>query len=1200
MFNVVKRLLQHWCTFSLFAVLLVIILATISNNFLFFHILTASADTRVTVPSGFVHSDFVTDLEAPTVMEFAPDGRLFVAEKGGTLRIVEDEVLFPTPFISLSVDSSMERGLLGLAFDPDFESNGYIYLHYTTSTGPIHNRISRFTANETQPNLVVPGSEQVLLDIPGDIGVVHHGGAIHFGNDGKLYIAVGDNTNPPNAQSLDNLFGKILRINADGSVPEDNPFYNVDGAMKKIWALGLRNPYTFAFKPGTDIMYINDVGFHSWEEINQGLGGANYGWPICEGVCSDPNVVNPVYSYQQPPDDEGAAVIGGAFYVDNQFPSEYYDNYFFGDYVRGFIKTWNQQTVEVVDFAQGVDGLVDIKIGPDGSLYYLSITEGNIGKIQYISGDNNFPFAIAVSNITLGLAPLAVHFDASESGDPDAGDILSYIWDFGDGSPISTDPSAVHTFDTDGPYTAELSVSDGNGGTDQTTIEIRVGVPPVANIVLPSPGTFYSAGDTIMFSGSATDGNGNALPASAFSWKIRFQHNIHYHPFDQFSDATEGSFEIPRNGETSADVWYRIYLTVTDSSGLTHVSFRDILPNKVTFIVDTEPPGLTINLDGQPQRAPKLVTGVVGMNRILEAPLENDFCSQSFEFSSWKDGESEPSRTIVTPSGFTIITAEYNIASANSSDAHKRATSDFNGDGYSDLSIGVPGENIGSKSDAGVVSVLYGASSEGLSATTSRADQIFSQDSSNIEGSNESGDRLGSSVAPGDFNNDGYDDLAIGVPFEDIGSSTSKVDAGSLNVIYGSLGGLSATSRLADQTWSQDRTNIEDTSEKEDNFARSLAAGDFNTDGYDDLAIGIPNEDINGIVDAGAVSVLYGSSAGLSATPLLDQFWSQNSVELEGTAEKSDQFGWSLGVDDFNADGYDDLAIGVLGEDNLVGSVNVIYGSLNGLSTATSILDQIWSQDSPEIEGSLEGKDGFGYSLAGGDFDCDGFGDLAIGSLEEGSTPALGAGAVNVIYGSTAGLSPTTIESDGTGQDDQEWTQDSSFVEQFVEADDRFGYSLTIGDFNKDGFDDLAIGVPGQNNIFLGFENTGAVNVIYGSFLYGLSASDALVPDQLWFQDSAHVYEGDEINDLFGSSLSAGDFNADGYDDLVIGVPYENINGVDAGVVHVIHGSPHGLAASTMTFPPISRNDQLWHQNIPSIDDSNESGDIFGSSLASG
>src|SRR5688572_11256299 len=215
-------------------------------------------------PAGFVQSTFAGNIARPTAMEFAPDGRLFVAQQGGALRVIKDGVLLSDPFVSLPVDSSGERGLLGVAFDPNFASNNFVYVYWTATSPTLHNRVSRFTAGG---DVAAAGSQVDILDLPNLSGATNHnGGAIHFGADGKLYVAVGDNANSSNSPSMSTRLGKMLRINSDGSIPSDNPFYGTaTGDNRAIWATGLRNPYTFAVQPGTGRIYINDVGQNTFE-----------------------------------------------------------------------------------------------------------------------------------------------------------------------------------------------------------------------------------------------------------------------------------------------------------------------------------------------------------------------------------------------------------------------------------------------------------------------------------------------------------------------------------------------------------------------------------------------------------------------------------------------------------------------------------------------------------------------------------------------------------------------------------------------------------------------------------------------------------------------------------------------------------------------------------------------------------------------
>src|SRR3954447_2957974 len=284
------------------------------------------------LPTGFTETLITTnsDLTAPTAMEFSPTGQLWVLEQGGRAKLVRADGTTQTA-LTLTVDSAGERGLLGITFDPSYDGAGpntdFVYLYYTTPrsspTDPSHNRISRFTvtgAGTTTPTL---GSELILRDLPpenednnlatdGDTN--HNGGAMHIAPDGKLYVAVGDHNydvTPQSAdvsQTLTTPFGKILRLNLDGANPSDNPFFDNSTTdwQGATWALGLRNPYTFAFQPGTGRMFINDVGESNWEEINDGQRAANYGWagstsPLWEGFESPPpswaNYRDPVMAY---------------------------------------------------------------------------------------------------------------------------------------------------------------------------------------------------------------------------------------------------------------------------------------------------------------------------------------------------------------------------------------------------------------------------------------------------------------------------------------------------------------------------------------------------------------------------------------------------------------------------------------------------------------------------------------------------------------------------------------------------------------------------------------------------------------------------------------------------------------------------------------------------------------------------------------
>jgi hypothetical protein len=411
---------------------------------------------------------------------------------------------------------------------------------------------------------------------------------------------------------------------------------------------------------------------------------------------------------------------------------------------------------------------------------------------------------------------------------------------------------------------------------------------------------------------------------------------------------------------------------------------------------------------------------------------------------------------------------------------------DFNGDGFDDLAAGVIGQQVGGLLAAGAVNVLPG-SAAGLTATS---DQLWSQNSSGVLGGSETGDTFGSALASGDFDGDGFDDLAIGVPGEAVGTIAS---AGGVNVLYGTSSLLTAG---GDQFISQANSAVLDVAETGDRFGSALARGDFNGDGFDDLAIGVASEDIGAITNAGALNVLPGTSTGLLATT--DQFWSQDSSGVGGIAESGDFFGGALVSGDFNRNGRDDLAVGVAGEDigsiADAGAVNVLQGAA-GLLTASG--NQVWSQGTTGVLGDPERLDGFGSALGSGDFNGNGFDDLAIGIPGEDVGTIVNAGGVSVLPGSTGLLTTTS---------NQFWSQNSSGIAEVAESGDVFGASVATGDFNANGFDDLAIGAP--------LENIGTISdACLKHDIFGTSAGLTEAGDLIWSQDSPGILDTAEAMD---------------------------------------------------------------------------------------
>ena len=613
---------------------------------------------------GFTEVLVASGLANPTAMAFAPDGRLFVCQQGGQVRVIDDGVLVPTPFVTLTVNAAGERGVLGVAFDPSFVNNQYVYVYYTATTPTIHNRVSRFTATG---NVAVAGSEVALLDLPTLSATNHNGGAMHFGLDGKLYIAVGDNAVGTNSQTLANPLGKILRINRDGSIPPDNPFFaQTTGTGRAIWALGLRNPFTFGFQPTSGRMFINDVGQNTWEEVNEGAAAANYGWPTTEGATSNPDFTAPRYSYSHGSGPfQGCAITGGVFYagLPAQFPPEYVGDYFFADYCTGWINALDETTgVTVSTFASAVAAPVDLAVGPEGHLYYLARGSGSTTGVVYriaFTGSQAPSITQHPANRTVSPGQSAIFTVAASGAGP-----LSYQWQR-NGAPISGATLATYTLlsaqsaDSGAQFRAVVSNSAGSATSNAATLTVVANQPPVPTILTPAAGSQYSAGTTLTYSGSASDPEDGTLSGSRFTWQIDFHHDTHSHPFLQpTTGATSGGVAIPASGHTETNVWYRILLTVVDSAGRTATVTRDVVPRVVQITLASSPSGAGLTLDGQPVSAPVTFSSVVGVTRTIGAVSSFTSGGDPHDFKAWSDRGAQ-THTISTPSTSTTLTATY-------------------------------------------------------------------------------------------------------------------------------------------------------------------------------------------------------------------------------------------------------------------------------------------------------------------------------------------------------------------------------------------------------------------------------------------------------------------------------------------------------------------------------------------------------------
>ncbi len=608
-------------------------------------------------PQEFEKTTLTSSLNQPTAFRFLPDGRILIAEKAGAIKIYQNGQLSTDPLITLvtlQTNGADERGLLGLEPDPDFATNGYLYVSYTTAQN--YDRLSRFTVTG---NSADPASELVLLQSNQLGNVWHHGGEVRFGPDGKLYWAMGVNTVYSNAQNLTNVHGKLHRINKDGTIPADNPFVNTPGVLPSIYAYGLRNPFRFDFLPNGKVI-VGDVGGSKWEEVNIIEKGANYGWPDAEGICSGCSYANPVFAYPHSPAPANAGSITSALvYSGSTFPSQYLHAFFYGDYTLKFIKyiVFDENYQSVLSdnmFDSNAGTVVQLSQGPDGNIYQLNFYPGTLSKIA-LSGGNRAPQAAASANPIAGLAPMDVTFSSAGTNDPD-NDPITYLWNFGDGT-TSTDPNPTHGYTVNGTYNVTLTVSDGSKqGTASVTVTVGNRLP-TGTITSPTEGSKYNAGNTINYSGEGTDLEDGTLPDSAFSWRFIFHHNIHTHPFlSVVNGVKSGSFQIPTVADNASNTWYEVELTVTDSGGLKHVSSTNIYPNLINLTINANIPGLQFTIDGIPSTSNFSEQAVVGVERVLSVPSPQFINGQEYRFISWSDGQAK-THSIFTPNTDTIYTA---------------------------------------------------------------------------------------------------------------------------------------------------------------------------------------------------------------------------------------------------------------------------------------------------------------------------------------------------------------------------------------------------------------------------------------------------------------------------------------------------------------------------------------------------------------
>jgi glucose/arabinose dehydrogenase len=712
---------------------------------------TPEPAASASLPPGFQEEIVFSNLTEPTAVRFSPDGRVFVAEKSGLIKVFDNLTdTTPTVFADLrtQVHNFWDRGLLGLALAPNFPTDPWVYVLYTldaaiggtpprwgsvggtsdgcpTPPGPtadgcvVAGRLSRLQASGN----TMTGSEQVLIEDWCQQYPSHSTGSLTFGADGSLYVSGGDGASfnfvdygqdgsplnpcgdppggvgatltPPTAEggalrSQDvrttsdsaSLNGAILRVDpATGAGLPGNPMASSsDLNARRIVGYGLRNPFRITTRPGTNEVWIGDVGWSDWEEIDRLVSPTdapvdNFGWPCYEGdgrqsgydaanlnICENlyaqgtGAVVAPYFRYHHNelvvPNDvcpKGGSSVAGtsfAFASGGSYPAEYRGALFFADYTRRCIWAMPTGANGLPDvskrrtFVGGAAQPVDVQIGPGGDLFYVDLG-GTIRRIRYFN-QNQPPIAVATANPTSGVAPLTVAFNGTASSDPD-GDSLTYAWDLdGDGAfDDATGATASFTYTQPGTYTTSLRVADPSGATGTSSaITISAGnTPPAAVVDTPTAGATWKVGDVITFSGHATDPQQGTLPASALTWSLLLHHcpsTCHEHPLQTFSGTASGSFVAPDHEYPSH---LELRLTATDSGGLSSdTASVQLHPETVDLAFESIPAGLALAVGSTSQATPFTRTAIRGSTLSVGAPSPQTSGGTTYEFDNWSDG----------------------------------------------------------------------------------------------------------------------------------------------------------------------------------------------------------------------------------------------------------------------------------------------------------------------------------------------------------------------------------------------------------------------------------------------------------------------------------------------------------------------------------------------------------------------------------
>ncbi len=612
------------------------------------------------LPDGFAIEVFVEGILEPTQLDEAPDGRIFVAERTGKIRIVENGILLDEPFYEVDTETPGERGVTGLILHPEFDQNGYVYIYYTI---PDTNR-NRLIRVQASGNTASPDSEEEIFLLDPMWAAWHNGGGMAFDDEGYLILGVGDGTGWQSAEQMNTTLGKVLRLNDDGSIPVDNPFYDqTEEDQKAIWAIGIRNPYTMAKQNSTGRIFFNDVGNDEWEEVNEVIEGAHYGWgsiegPIQPGQTAPEGYEDPLYAYDH---DQGCAIVGAAFYEPETFvfPSEYHHRYFFMEYCQSRVYSMDPIDGSTSIFAEGLQYPNNIQTLRDGSILITEIYNGRILKISY-SGDG-LPNIVEQPHDLITIPNEDAEFVVLTLDQ----DELDFQW-YLNGVEISGENNyslIIENVDLDmngDNFHCIVSNSQGSVETQSVQLQVLDETRPVVEIFEPNDMTVYNAGDTLWFSGEANDNEDGSINPENLEWNIFFHHNVHQHPaLTALTGVSSGYYVIPDQGEVSTDVWFEVLLKATDSAGLENQKSVHVIPDIVEFIVDNEFSEMEYLVDGSKKNIGESIQSIRNMKRAIIMEDYHISNNKLYKFNSWSDQDTMP--TFVLTSVDTILNPTYSI-----------------------------------------------------------------------------------------------------------------------------------------------------------------------------------------------------------------------------------------------------------------------------------------------------------------------------------------------------------------------------------------------------------------------------------------------------------------------------------------------------------------------------------------------------------